>query len=91
MKNEIDQAHFPIGAALPGSGLNIEDELSKNTWVVRRSVEAVLQWYAKTAVEPEIKDAAALAATLLRKALETRRAELQTEQGMFWDDLEDVA
>ena len=91
MKNEIDQAHFLIGAALPGSGLNIEDELSKNTWAVRRSVEAVLQWYAKTAVEPEIKDAAALAATLLRKALETRRAELQTEQGMFWDDLEDVA
>ncbi|MCH8853433.1 MAG: hypothetical protein IID41_12405, partial [Planctomycetes bacterium] len=91
MKTEIDQAHFLIGAALPGSGLNIEDELSKNTWVVRRSVEAVLQWYAKTAVEPEIKDAAALAATLLRKALETRRAELQTEQGMFWDDLEDVA
>ena len=54
-------------------------------------VEAVMQWYAKTAVEPEIRDGSALAATLFRKALETRCAELQTEQGMFWDDLEDVA
>ena len=90
MKTEIDQAHFLIGAALPGSGVNIEDELSKHTWAVRRSVEAVLHWYAKTAVEPEIKDAAELAATLLRKALETRRAQLQNEQGLFWDDLEEV-
>ena len=57
----------------------------------RRGVEAVTRWFAKTAVEPEIWDASALAATLLRKALETCRAELQIEQGMFWDDLEDVA
>jgi hypothetical protein len=91
MKTEIDQAHFLIGAALPGSGLNIEEELSRNTWAVRRSVEAVLQWYARTAVEPEIKDAAALAATLLRKCLETRRAELVHEQGFLFDDLEEIA
>ena len=31
------------------SGLNIEDELAKSTWAVRRSVEAVLQWYARHA------------------------------------------
>ena len=37
MKTEIDQAHFLIGAALPGSGVNIEEELSRNTWAVRRS------------------------------------------------------
>jgi len=65
--------------------------LSRHTWAIRRSVEAVLQWYVKTAVEPEIKDAAELAVTLLRKALESRRAELKTKQGLFWDDLEDVA
>ena len=57
---------------------------------MRRSVEAVLQWYAKTAVEPEIKNAAEWAATLLRNTLETRRAQLQDEQGLFWDDLEEV-
>ncbi len=91
MKTEIDQAHFLIGAALPGSGLNIEDELSKNTWAVRLSVEAVLQWYTRTAVEPEIKDAAELAATLLRTNLEQHRAQLVHEQGFLFDDLEEVA
>ncbi len=50
-----------------------------------------MRWYAKTAVEPGIGVASALAATPLRKVLETRRVELKTEQGMFWDDLEDVA
>ena len=90
MKTEIDQAHFLIGAALPGSGVNIEDELSRNTWVVRRSVEAVLQWFSKTAVEPQVKDAAELAAALLRKALETRRAQLVDVQGFLFDDLEDA-
>ena len=90
MKTEIDQAYFLIGAALPGSGVNIEEELSRNTWVVRRSVEAVLQWFSKTAVEPQIKDAAELAAALLRKALETRRAQLVDVQGFLFDDLEDA-
>ena len=58
MKTEIDQAHFLIGAALPGSGVNLEEELDKDTWMVRRSVEAVLHWYAKTAPDPEIRKAA---------------------------------
>ena len=90
MKTEIDQAHFLIGAALPGSGLNIEEELSKNTWAVRRSVEAVLQWYARVAVEPAVKDAAELAATLLRTSLEQRRSQIVHQQGFLFDDLDDV-
>ena len=53
--------------------------------------EAVLQWYAKTAVEPEIKGAAALAATLLRTSFEQRRAQLVHEQGFLFDNLEEVA
>jgi len=61
MKTEIDQAHFLIGAAMPGSGMNVEAELTKDTWMVRRSVEAVLDWYAKTAVEPEVQSAAKVA------------------------------
>src|SRR5262249_35758255 len=65
MKTEIDQAHFLIGAALPGSGVNLEEELDKDTWMVRRSVEAVLQWYAKTAAEPAIRQAADRAKFLL--------------------------
>lgn len=86
MKTEIDQAHFLIGAALPDSGLNIEDELSRNTWAVRRSVEAVLRWYAKTAPEPEICQAAELAARLLRDSLQKRRTQLVAEQGFLFDD-----
>ncbi len=90
-EREIDQGHFLIGAALPGSGLDVEKELAKNTWAVRRSVEAVLQWYARTAIEPEIRQAAELAARLLRASLDARKAQLVQEQGFLWDDLEEVA
>jgi len=89
MKTEIDQAHFLIGAAMPGSGVNLEEELSRDTWMVRRSVEGVLDWYAKTAVEPEIRQAAELASTLLRRSLEENRAKLQEQQGFLFDDLHD--
>ncbi|HEX5445033.1 MAG TPA: hypothetical protein VFW87_14440, partial [Pirellulales bacterium] len=89
MKTEIDQAHFLIGAALAASGVNLEDELAKNTWIVRRTVEAVLVWYSQTAVEPEIREAAALAATLLRRSIEQRRSQLRDEQGVLFDDFED--
>ena len=87
MKTEIDQAHFLIGAAMPGSGVNLEDELGRDTWMVRRSVEAVLDWYAKTAVEPEIQKAAVLAGNLLRMSLEQNRTKLKEEQGILFDDL----
>ncbi|HQU44471.1 MAG TPA: hypothetical protein PK867_16745, partial [Pirellulales bacterium] len=86
MKTEIDQAHFLIGAALAGSGMNLENELAKNTWIVRRTVEAVLVWYGQTAVEPEIREAAALAATLLRRSIEERRTQLRDEQGVLFDE-----
>ena len=57
----------------------------------RRSVEVVLRWYERTAVRQEIKEAAALAATLLRTSLEQRRAQLVQEQGFLFDDLEEMA
>lgn len=89
MKTEIDQAHFLIGAALAASGVNLENELAKNTWIVRRTVEAVLVWYSQTAVEPEIREAATLAATLLRRGIEQRRTQLRDEQGVLFDDFDD--
>ena len=90
MKNEVDQAHFLIGGALPNSGVNLEQELSKDTWMVRRSVDAVLEWYAKSAIEPEIRQAAELARTILRQTLEKLRqqpAELEKQLSLFndWD------
>jgi len=89
MKSEIDQAHFLIGAATPGSGVNLEDELGRDTWMVRRSVEAVLDWYAKTAPEPEIQKAATLAGNLLRMSLEQNRTKIKEDQGYLFDDLYD--
>ena len=89
MKTEIEQAHFLIGAALPGSGVNLEDELDKDTWMVRRSVEAVLQWYVKTAAEPAIRQAADRAKFLLTRSIEQRRTRVAQEQRTLFDDLED--
>jgi hypothetical protein len=91
MKTEIDQAHFLIGSAIPGSGVNLEQELSRDTWLVRKSVDAVLEWYSKLAPEPEIRDAAQLARAILRQTLDglrQRPAELDRQLKMFndWDE-----
>jgi putative DNA methylase len=90
MRTEIDQAHFLIGAALVGSGVNLEDELSKDTWMVRRSVEAVLQWYTKTAAETDIRQAAERARFLLARSIDQRKMQIRPEQRGLFDDLDDV-
>jgi adenine-specific DNA methylase len=91
MKTEIDQAHFLIGAARPDSGVNLEQELSKDTWMVRRSVDAVLEWYAKTSSDLEIRTASTLARTILRQTLDKLRQqpmELERQLSFFndWDE-----
>lgn len=96
MKTEIDQAHFLIGSALPRSGINLEQELSKDTWMVRRSVDAVLEWYAKMAPESEIREAAELARTILRQTLDRLRqqpVELDHQLKLFndWDESESAS
>jgi hypothetical protein len=80
-----------IGSAFLGSGVNLEQELSRDTWMVRKSVEAVLEWYSKLAPESEIRDAAQLARTILRQTfdnLRQRPAELERQLQMFndWDE-----
>ena len=93
MKTEIDQAHFLIGAAIPDSGVNLEQELSKDTWMVRRSVDAVLEWYAEMASDPETRSASTLARTILHQTLDKMRqqpAELERQLSLFndWDGCE---
>lgn len=93
MKTEIDQAHFLIGGAMPNSGVNLQQELSKDTWMVRRSVDAVLEWYVRMAPEPEIRQASELARTILRQTLDKLRqqpAELERQLKLFndWDESE---
>lgn len=90
MKTEIHQAHFLIGGAMPNSGVNLEQELAKESWMVRRGVDAVLEWYARMAPEPEIRQASELARTILRQTLGILRqqpAELDRQLSLFndWD------
>jgi len=91
MKTEIDQAHFLIGGAMPGSGINLEQELTKDTWMVRPTVAAVLDWYAKSAIEKEVRDAAKLAADILRRTREKLRdqPEVVDKQTRHFSELED--
>jgi putative DNA methylase len=91
MKTEIDQAHFLIGAARPNSGVNLEQELSKDTWMVRRSVDAVLEWYGKMSPDPELRTASTLARTILQRTLDKMRQqpmELERQLSFFndWDE-----
>ena len=91
MKTEIDQAHFLIGGAFPKSGVDLEQELLKDTWMVRKSVDSVLEWYARMAPEPDIREAAALAHTILQRTYEKLRqqpVELERQLKLFndWDE-----
>ncbi len=43
MKPEIEQADFLSGGAMPNSGINLKEELSKDRWMLRRSVDSVLE------------------------------------------------
>jgi hypothetical protein len=93
MKTEIDQAHFLIGAAMPNSGINLEDELTKDTWMLRKSVDAVLEWYEKVTSDPSVRNAAMLARAILRSSvarLRERPGALEEQLSLFndWDESE---
>jgi putative DNA methylase len=88
MKTEIDQAHFLIGAAMPNSGVNLEQELSKDTWMLRKTVDAVLEWYSKMAISDQVRHAATLARTILRASVEKLRQQpgaLEEQLSLFND------
>ncbi len=65
LKTDLDQAHFLIGAAMGGSGVNIDRELNGATWTVKRSVDPVLTWYAEMDPDEDVRDAAKTAAGLV--------------------------
>jgi putative DNA methylase len=95
MKTELDQSHFLIGAAMPvqdgDTGVNIEKELERETFLIRPGVEALLDWYSKTpagADEPGIPKAAATSLQLLRAAFEARRARMKQEDPSLFDEWE---
>jgi hypothetical protein len=95
LRTELDQAHFLIGAALPpkdgDTGVNIETELERETFLIRPGVEALLDWYSKTPAgpdEPGVPMASGLALTLLRAAFEAKRARMQKEDPLLFEEWE---
>ncbi len=65
LKTDLDQAHFLIGAAMPGSGVDVSDELNRSTFQIKRSVDPILDWYAQTDPDTGIRRAAQLALDLV--------------------------
>jgi hypothetical protein len=68
MKYDLDQAHFLIGAAVPGSGVNIREELARATWVLKPSVPDILRWTAEHEDDAVLQRAAKLAGELVAAA-----------------------
>ena len=65
LKTDLDQAHFLMGAAMPGSGVDVSDELNRSTFQIKRSVDPILDWYAQTDPDSRIRRAAQLALDLV--------------------------
>lgn len=96
MKTELDQAHFLIGAAMtPRSDdhvrVNIEEELQRETFLIRPGVEALLDWYSRSpagADDSGVPQAAGVALQLLRAAFETKRARMRQEDPLLFEEWE---
>ncbi len=57
--SDLDQVHFLIGAAIPGSGYKLTDELGKLS--LADSVESLLSWYADNIQDGNVRNAASVA------------------------------
>lgn len=89
MRTEIDQAHFLIGACLHGSEMNVQDELMKDTWMVRPTVANVIEWYSRHAAKEDIRDAAKTAHEILLKAhekLKEQKKYIDLQMKFGWDE-----
>ncbi len=65
LKTDLDQAHFLIGLATLGSGLKFEDEMFSWGVNLKRSTDAILEWYSQTAKDKSIREAAERALRLV--------------------------
>lgn len=88
LKTDLDQTHFLIGAARPGSGIKVADELNRGTFQVKRSVDALLGWYAETDPDQEVRRAAGLALGLVSHWRAKPKREPAKEQRSLFDLLE---
>jgi len=76
IKTDLDQAHFLIGVALPGSGLKVDDELNKSTFRLKKSADEILKWYAEADMDQDNRIAARTAVQLV----EHWRQHVQTDK-----------
>ncbi len=78
LKTDLDQAHFLIGASMSDK-LDISVELNRESFVLKRSADAILGWYAQTGRETAIRNAAAQALRLVEawRTRPTRPADAQ--------------
>ena len=89
LKTDLDQAHFLIGAACPGSNVRIDEELKRGAFKVKKSVDDILKWYALTNADPETSRAATLAASLLEHWRTRPEAKATPDQMTLFDTLEE--
>ncbi len=89
LKTDLDQAHFLIGAACHGSNVRIDDELNRGTFKVKKSVDDILKWYALAESDPQIRQAAALAASLVEHWRTRPEAQPAPDQMTLFDTLEE--
>lgn len=88
LKTDLDQTHFLIGAARPGSGLDVTEELNRRSFSVKKSVDALLDWYAKNDSDDDTRRAAQLAGDLVGHWRARPGAEAQIKQMALFDQLE---
>jgi putative DNA methylase len=88
LKTDLDQAHFLLGAAQPGSGIDVTGELNRQSFSVKKSVDALLDWYARNDLDDDIRRAARLVGDLIDhwRAQPTEHAQLK--QLTLFDQLE---
>ncbi len=89
IKTDLDQAHFLMGAAIPGSGVNIEKELqNRATFKLKKSVDAILTWYSQTEPDVQVREAAGRALALVSHWRSEQAKAPEAVQLTLFDQLE---
>jgi len=88
LKSDLDQAHFLIGAAIPDSQINITNELNKDNFQIKNSVDDILAWYSAVSPDAEWRMAAKNALTLV-SIWRLARAKAKPEQRTLFEILEE--
>lgn len=89
IKTDLDQSHFLIGAAIPNSGMKIENELNNPNLRIKKSVDEILKWYAEVNKEDVTRLAAKTASQLVEYWRSKRKEKPQRLQLSLFEKLEE--